>query len=511
MSFIWPLALAAYSLWDYYEAYRRKKFAAAYTAWPLPENPRYLSSDVSVIIPTVDPPATFTNNLGGILQSQPREIIIITTLEFLAAVESLVAPAGEKANEIGVPVAIRVAARANKRDQLIQGINESGGNILALVDDDAFWKEGVLPHLLAPFVQDDVALVGGPITSHVDERQVPDTITPWEVAAIRLRSRRYDSTKAFFVADGGTNFVVSGATMLLRREILTDPVFQNEFLGETWCGVRQNTGDDSFISRWVLFGHLETGGRQWKLGMQLTPEAEISTGILPHKGFISQLKRWYRSGLRLRLQCLWFQPGFRALYRNNPYMTTKMAQGMFTFWIFLFRVLVWWWTGQVLYPWGRITFWAYLIWQTWNYIRSLRAFVNTFPWTRRYLWAAVIVDWVYLISDFYSWFTLSVESWSTRESVDQGATGVNNGVTGNDHSDNTWNTLLYTTLAELSYAISLWYLADVFRYLGEDAQCPQPRMALTPWRWLFYDFAEAGCFVSILARMMRLVYRWIIR
>jgi hypothetical protein len=161
--------------------------------------------------------------------------------------------------------------------------------------------------------------------------------------------------KAAFAADGGTNFSVSGVTMLLRGEILRDAVFQNAFTRDSWMGKRQNTGDDSFITRWVLFHHqldhtshrlnaglLKTSAKflekaetesmdphkQWKLAIQHTEEAVVSTSLHPDSRFASQIQRWYRSGMRLRINCLLIEPGFCAMRRTTPFMARKMVEGM---------------------------------------------------------------------------------------------------------------------------------------------------------------------------------------
>lgn len=145
--------------------------------------------------------------------------------------------------------------------------------------------------------------------------------------------------KSAHAADGGINFCVSGVTMLLRARILRDPAFQHAFTNDYWMGVRQNTGDDGFLTRWVLFRHLvhplaqaDNGiaarPRQWRLGIQLTPEAEVGTTIMRDSRFAGQMKRWYRSGLRHRLLCLVYEPGIRGIWQTFPFMTRKMVEGM---------------------------------------------------------------------------------------------------------------------------------------------------------------------------------------
>jgi len=186
---------------------------------------------------------------------------------------------------------------------------------------------------------------------------LPEVVTPWEVAAIRLRNKRYNNVKAAHSADGGVNFCVSSATMILRAEILRDPKFQYAFTHDFWMGQRQNTGDDNFITRWVLFGHLfenfhlegNERRRRWKVGMQLTQEAQVGTSIMADSRFTGQIKRWSRSGLRHRLMCLLYEPGIRGMWQTCPFMTRKMVEGMLNPILVWIRLYSWFKTAKV-YP-----------------------------------------------------------------------------------------------------------------------------------------------------------------
>ncbi|OAL19341.1 hypothetical protein AYO22_09885 [Fonsecaea multimorphosa] len=424
-----PIILGAFILWDFLEHRISARNRKRYRGFPVPrpEERAYSASDVSIIIPTVDTDLAFSECLGGLLRNRPLEIIIITTEEEEGRVRGLVYTPAVEGNIGQTDVRVLTVSKANKRDQLLRGINESKGGIMALVDDDAFWEhDTVLTHLLAPFQQEDIGLVGGPITYD------PRIITPWEVAALRLRGKRHGSMKSAYAADGGINFCVSGVTALLRSEIALDPPFQRAFGNDMWMGRRQNSGDDSFITRWVLFQHLfkqqqqqqrQGDGqrpRQWKLGMQLTKEAEVGTSIMPDSRFAGQLKRWYRSGLRHRLMCLVYEPGLRAMFKTCPHMTRKMVEGM------LNPVLLWvrlycFWSTFYVYPW----FASFVLgMKIYAYVEGLLDFANEYPFVKRHLWAAVLVDRLYLVSDWYCWITLGTEAWITRQAVDDCATDV---------------------------------------------------------------------------------------
>lgn len=284
--------------------------------------------------------------------------------------------------------------------------------------------------------------------------------------------------KAAYAADGGINFCVSGVTILLRAEILRDPAFQHAFTNDMWRGHRQNTGDDTFITRWILFGHLfQTSQRQgdgkrqqWKLGMQLTEAAEVGTSIMPDANFVGQLKRWYRSGLRHRLMCLFYEPGLRAMLQTCPFMARKMVEGMLNpllIWIRIYCLFLtifswkWMWFGSVAtqqpsslpgtcknlcYSLVKslklnsaanesIRFFV-LAFNVRNYIHGFADFFEQHPYASKHWLAAIIVDRIYLISDWYCWITLSTEGWLTRITADDDAgRGVNGGVDGGNGGD----------------------------------------------------------------------------
>lgn len=419
-----PYLLVGFSIWDLIERRISRHNSDRYQPFPLPspEERKYEVSDVSLIVPTVNADDNFPKFLCRWLSNNPREVILVTIESEEPRLRRMIESEDVQDATQDTRIELLTVAQANKRDQLCVGVNASTGKIIALVDDDAFYKsENILLQLLAPFQQDDVGLVGGPIGSYVPvDRRNGDVITPWEVAAVRIRQKRGRSMKGAFAADGGTNFTVSGLTMLLRGEILRDPEFQHAFTHDFWMGQRQNTGDDGFITRWVLYQHSLAPSersteprRQWKLGMQLVPEAEISTSVMTDSRYASQMKRWWRSGLRLRLTCLLYDPGFLHMYRTTPYMARKMAEGLISPILTILRIVLWWKT-LLTYP---LLALLILLLDLDSWATDLEGFAKEYPWCLSKIWAAIIVDRLYLISDWYCWLTLGTETWMTRELV----------------------------------------------------------------------------------------------
>ncbi|KAK5631100.1 hypothetical protein RRF57_006815 [Xylaria bambusicola] len=397
------------------------QYISQYTPFPLPSPSSRLfnTSDVSIIVPTVGfEPSQFSRALISWLSNKPLEVIVVTTHRECTRTQALLnsEPIQAAVNETGLR--LLTVAVANKRTQLVCGINEAKGRIIALVDDDAFWIQEILINLLAPFQVEDVGLVGGPIESYVpSERKDSAVITGWEVAALRARSKREGGNKAFYMRDGSTNFTVSGATMLLRSEILKEPVFQTEFTGETFMGQRMNSGDDSFITRWMLFQHLREdrkGGAKWRLGMQITPEATVFTALIPDRKFAEQMKRWLRTGLRFRLMCLLSDPGLRNFWRTTPYMCRKMVEAMFN----PLLTLVWYLCYFKIFRAHPLAALLIALYYFYGLVSSYVAFGRQFPYARNKIWAAILLDRFAMVSDWYSWATLAQENWASRKGVD---------------------------------------------------------------------------------------------
>ncbi|KAI5864927.1 glycosyltransferase family 2 protein [Durotheca rogersii] len=434
---IWPLILALLHVWDHLDRRRTARLANRYRPFAVPpaEEARYRTSDVSLVVPTVDwDPDELVRNVLSWVASAPREVIFVTTRSAAPRLRAVLLGAPEVREAAWASATdfyVVTTQRPNKRLQLCRGFNVATGRILALVDDDATWTTPqVLTNLLAPLNAadgDDVALVGGPIGSYVPSaRRDAKVITAWEAAALRIRSRRAPGMRAFFVADGSTNFTVSGLTMLLRGEVARDSYFQYLFMNDQWNGVPQKTGDDGFITRYVLFQHhlphhqhrpaKPTGGdppKRWRLAMQLVPDALVLTSLIADSRSAAQSKLWYRTGLRLRLTCLLFEPGFWCMRSTAPYMTRKMAAGLLQPLFTLVWAVAWWQTLRVL----PILAWGTLLCGLWAWTVSLSDFLREHPYCWRKLWAVMLADRVTLISDWYSWLTLSTESWGNRSSV----------------------------------------------------------------------------------------------
>ncbi|GKT46853.1 uncharacterized protein ColSpa_07034 [Colletotrichum spaethianum] len=300
------IVLSAFWAWYTYDEALTKDLAKKLKPIPLPENPSYKSTDVSIIVATIDTPDSFTDCLRLWLANHPKEIIIVTIDRDLQRVHDLVKPVITDGDD---RISVMTAEYASKRYQMVVGIKEAKGKIFAFVDDDAFWGTlKVLPYLLAPLEDPNVGGTTGKQSALiVPGRRNPAVITPWEVASLRSLDNQNYIQSVRSAADGGC-FCMVGRTMIVRAEIVMDPRFIHAITTDTWCGKLLNTGDDVFLTRW-----LQNEG--WDIAIQNAPEAEIKTLVFDNSNFLSQLVRWQRSAIQSFLTTIFYEPGIGKIVK----------------------------------------------------------------------------------------------------------------------------------------------------------------------------------------------------
>lgn len=127
------------------------------------------------------------------------------------------------------------------------------------------------------------------------------------MAALRCLDNHNSVQAVRFAADGGC-FCLVGRTVLVRTAILQDPAFLHGITHDYWRGKALSSGDDVFVTRWLL-------NKGWKFRVQNAPEAEITTVVYPDSRFAKQLVRWQRNTVQALTTLLVYNPGFWALWR----------------------------------------------------------------------------------------------------------------------------------------------------------------------------------------------------
>lgn len=275
-------------------------------------NPTYSpSEDVTIIVPTIDAGEEFKIAARSWLACNPKEIVIITE-------ESMRGPLEELANEVD-PTKIRVltVSKANKRLQMVAGINATTTELLVFADDDAIWKPTMLTYILACFEDLKMGGVGTCQTVHAVNPNGHQTV--WEVlAGFRLTIRNIEVAASTHI-DGGV-CCLSGRTAAYRTLILKDPAFQFGFQNDLWLGKYPlNSGDDKFLTRWMV-----THG--WNTFVQVCPEAELFSTFKDNWRFIKQVLRWTRNTWRSDFRSLFTE---RKIWSRHPFVAFTMVDKIF--------------------------------------------------------------------------------------------------------------------------------------------------------------------------------------
>jgi cellulose synthase/poly-beta-1,6-N-acetylglucosamine synthase-like glycosyltransferase len=190
---------------------------ASYKPVPVPSTSSYSSSQVSIIVCTVD--TLLARCLHTWLANNPFEVIIVTIPQHLDHIRSVVLSA--KLSELDLAkVTVLCAPEKGKREQLAVGIKAARGSIIVGTDDHITWHPDFLKCMLPCFEDKSVGAIGPMIEPIIpEERRDADIITPWEVAAMRVQWNRNPQLKAAYAAARWC-WVLAGVNYCFRAEIL---------------------------------------------------------------------------------------------------------------------------------------------------------------------------------------------------------------------------------------------------------------------------------------------------
>lgn len=256
---------------------------AAWTSKPIrpASKPTLTSADVTVVIPTLGENKEFSECVQSINACNPAAITIVTPEKNVHRIKNL-------CEKIGLyKVKVLGAKKANKRLQMVQGLKESKTAVTIFADDDVFWGTSFIKSLLAPFEDPKVGAVGGFTSS-----SRTSNLNTWEFLGTAYLERWNFEIAATSHMDGGIS-CLSGRTAAVRTEILQEPEFINEFVGEKWIGRISllSADDDNCVTRYLV-------NRGWKTKIQTADEARLTTAVEPDSAFLGQCVRWCRTTWR---------------------------------------------------------------------------------------------------------------------------------------------------------------------------------------------------------------------
>ncbi|KAI8062410.1 glycosyltransferase like family 2-domain-containing protein [Gongronella butleri] len=369
-------------------------------------NPTYVpEEDVTIIVPTIDAGDEFKIAARSWLKCRPKEIVIITETKMRGPLEEL-------ANEVD-PTRIRVLTvpKANKRLQMVEGINATNTEILVFADDDAIWKPTMLDYILACFEDLKMGGVGTSQTVHAVDPKGHQTV--WEIlAGFRLTSRNIEIAASTHI-DGGI-CCLSGRTAAYRTLILKDPAFQYCFTNDLWRGKYPlNSGDDKFLTRWMH-------SHGWNTYAQVCKEAELFSTFKNNWRFVKQVLRWTRNTWRSDFRSLFTE---RYIWHRHPYVAFTMVDKIFNpltllagpILVGVFASIQEKKSANALPPWNIAV--SYICWLL--VTRALKL-IPHFLRRPQDIWVIpfwLIFNYYFAIMKIYALFTLHVTAWGTRAGV----------------------------------------------------------------------------------------------
>ncbi|KAF8978724.1 hypothetical protein BGZ46_006206 [Entomortierella lignicola] len=365
-------------------------------------NPTYRSEyDVTIVVPTIDAGEEFKEAAHSWLVNNPKEIIIITETKMRE-------PLQELANSVD-PSRIRVLTvpKANKRLQMVEGIRNTTSEIIVFADDDAIWGPRCLEYILACFEDPNMGGVGTSQTV----KSVGRYQTVWEVlAGFRLTIRNIEIAASTHI-DGGV-CCLSGRTAAYRTCILQDPQFQYEFTHDFWLGKYPlNSGDDKFLTRWMVF-------HGWNTYVQICKEAELLSTFKDNWRFIKQVLRWTRNTWRSDFRSLFME---RRIWTRHPYVAFTMVDKIFNPITLLsgpVSVVAMACQGKFHLPLWDI-FISYVVWLMLT--RIVKLLPHLFRRPQDIIWVPgfLIFGYYFAVMKIYALFTLHEVGWGTRAGIDQ--------------------------------------------------------------------------------------------
>jgi cellulose synthase/poly-beta-1,6-N-acetylglucosamine synthase-like glycosyltransferase len=366
--------------------------------------PEFTKGDVTAIIPVYQPPPTFINTIESLVKNGTEHIIVVADITCHEKVRELVKDYAQ------VEVVIETAP--GKRAAMANGLKLVKTKLTCFVDDDVQWCDTVLEYILHPFNNNEkIAGVG---TEHRARYS-----SFWDIqmalADIRLAVRMLELC-ATSVVDMGAS-CVSGRTACYKTSYIQEDPFYEKFLNEKFFGMSVVSGDDKFLTRYIM----NKGG---KIYHQCGEKCYLTTTFERGSRFMKQLLRWSRNTWRSDITCLFIE---KKIWKNNLFTAIVMFDKFVTPFFLLY--------GMVYVPvfsLKNMDFKMFVGWVAWLlFSRSMRIvyYFVRHPLKLIFVPFFIIFQYIQAIIRVFALFTLYERGWGTRTIVFVGNTIARTGET----------------------------------------------------------------------------------
>lgn len=247
-----------------------------------PETGLY-KANVSIVTPVYnEDPKIFQQALESWKKNKPKEIIAVIDFTDKKCIQVF-----KKFARRTRGYKLLITKVPGKRPALALGIKKAKSEIVALVDSDTLWTDGVIKNGLSPFKNKKTAGVGT-YQSVLKPKTLAQRIFDTQL------DLRYHDEMPFLAAAGDALVCLSGRTAFYRRRIILPML--NDLVNETFMGKKVISGDDKRLTYLVL----EAG---WRVAFQSNSHV-YTPGMRDIKSYLKQRLRWTRNGIRADLKAL---------------------------------------------------------------------------------------------------------------------------------------------------------------------------------------------------------------
>ena len=294
--------------------------------------------------------------------------------------------------------------KANKREAVVKAARELKTDITFVLDSDTWLSEGAIAKMLTPFIDPTVGGVTPKqeiFTRHPLFRRISD----W------MEDLRFYNT-VMQQSVGGAVACLPGRILAIRTKLLQKA--SPEFLNERFLWTRCVTGDDRFLTSWLL-----------KHGHKTIYQSDVTVRTdspVTFKKFLQQRLRWSRSSFReslLSIPWIW----------RYPYTAFSVFMDIFVRWFFfavIVNAVLLWTVGRVAdhYIWHVLpsqgtttvvvlgTIIGFLISGLFRQVDHLRRYPEDFKYLPVFL---IITTFVLTPLEWYGNLTCFKNSWLTKK------------------------------------------------------------------------------------------------
>jgi hypothetical protein len=355
----------------------------------------YTVNDVTVVIPVYEPPPTFRKNILSIAKNNPYEIIIVADITCYDEILN-------QTRGIDAYISVYSEERPGKRPALECGLKRTTTSLCCFTDDDVQWCDDFLINLIIPFNFKEIGGVGSrQVMRSADISRRPNIFEI--MASLRLETR-YVENKAMAVVDKGSS-CISGRTACYKTNIIQNEKFYYEFLNSYFLGKKQASGDDKFLTRYILNNGYNTYH-------QLNPNCTLTTTFESGLMHFKQSLRWQKNSFRSDISLLFFE---RKVWRKNPYTALLLLDKMFSPIYMLY--------GLIVIPTFTIMqkdytlFVGWFIWLLSSRALKLVSHFSKHPEDLIYLPIFVFYQYFLIILKIYAIITINDRTWGNRSTT----------------------------------------------------------------------------------------------